>query len=75
MKKTAVLVAGLVLSLGGAAPAFADAEANGAAIGSPGFLSGNLVQIPTHTQTNFCGNSFGLFSLLSPNIGTVCVNG
>jgi hypothetical protein len=75
MKKTAVVVAGLILSLGVAAPAFADAEANGAAIGSPGFLSGNLVQIPIHRQTNFCGNSFGLFSLLSPGIGNICVNG
>jgi hypothetical protein len=75
MKKTAAVVAGLVLALGGASPAFADAEANGAAIGSSGFLSGNLIQVPTHHQINVCGNSFpGLLGLPVPSIGTVCVN-
>ncbi|MFI5871815.1 chaplin [Streptomyces sp. NPDC051445] len=74
MKKTAVFVAGLVLALGGAAPAFADAEANGLAVGSSGLFSGNVFQFPVHNQINLCGNTGGLFSLLSPSIGTVCVN-
>ncbi|MEH0578644.1 MULTISPECIES: chaplin [Streptomyces] len=75
MKKTAAVVAGLVLALGGAAPAFADADANAAAVGSSGFLSGNIFQMPIHHQVNVCGNSAsGLFGLLSPSIGTVCVN-
>ncbi len=74
MKKTAAVVAGLVLALGGAAaPAFADAEAHGVAIGSPGFLSGNVFQVPIHHQTNVCGNSFG-GGLLNPAFGTLCIN-
>ncbi|MEU0671767.1 chaplin [Streptomyces sp. NPDC006172] len=74
MKKTAAVVAGLILGLGGAAPAFADAGAEGVAIGSPGFLSGNVVQFPIHLQANVCGNSFGAGALLSPAFGNVCVN-
>ncbi|MFF5188220.1 chaplin [Streptomyces sp. NPDC000345] len=74
MKKSAAVVAGLVLALGGAAsPAFADAEAHGVAIGSPGFLSGNVIQNPLHFQLNVCGNTFGS-GFLSPAFGNICVN-
>ncbi|MER5430618.1 chaplin [Streptomyces sp. NPDC002588] len=76
MKKSAVVVAGLVLALGGAAaPAFADAEANGASVGNSGFLSGNVFQMPIHVQTNVCGNSFSVIGLLNPTVGNVCFNG
>ncbi|MGY4740677.1 chaplin [Streptomyces sp. ATMOS53] len=74
MKKSAAVVAGLILALGGAAPAFADADAYGAAIGSPGVLSGNVVQIPIHIPINVCGNSINVVGLLSPTGGNVCVN-
>ncbi|MGX1270070.1 chaplin [Streptomyces phaeoluteigriseus] len=74
MKKTAAVVAGLVLALGGAAPAFADAGANGAAIGSPGVLSGNVVQVPIHIPINVCGNTVNVIGLLNPAAGNVCVN-
>ncbi|WP_432133103.1 MULTISPECIES: chaplin [unclassified Streptomyces] len=74
MKKSAAVVAGLVLALGGAAPAFADAGANGAAIGSPGVLSGNVVQIPIHVPINVCGNSVNVTAALNPAFGNVCVN-
>ncbi|MGW0130096.1 chaplin [Streptomyces sp. NPDC003299] len=76
MKKCAAVVAGLVLALGAAAPAFADggAEAEGAAVNSPGFLSGNVVQVPINLQANVCGNSINLIGLLNPASGNVCVN-
>ncbi|MEU9665097.1 chaplin [Streptomyces bobili] len=75
MKKSAAVVAGLILALGGAAaPAFADSGANGAAIGSPGVLSGNVVQIPIHIPVNVCGNTVNIIALLNPSAGNVCVN-
>ncbi|MCX5524190.1 chaplin [Streptomyces bobili] len=75
MKKSAAVVAGLVLALGGAAaPAFADSGANGAAIGSPGFLSGNVVQVPIHIPVNVCGNTINVIALLNPSAGNVCIN-
>ncbi|MGW0944171.1 chaplin [Streptomyces sp. NPDC001858] len=74
MKKSAAVVAGLILALGGAAPAFADADANGAAIGSPGVLSGNVVQVPIHIPINVCGNSINVIALLNPTAGNVCIN-
>ncbi|MEU8650249.1 chaplin [Streptomyces sp. NPDC048737] len=74
MKKTAAVVAGLVLALGGAAPAFADSGANGAAVGSGGVLSGNVVQVPIHIPVNVCGNTVNVIGLLNPAAGNVCVN-
>jgi hypothetical protein len=74
MKKTAAVVAGVILALGGAAPAFADADATGAAIGSPGVLSGNLVQIPVHVPINICGNTVNVIAALNPAFGNTCVN-
>lgn len=75
MKKTAAVVVGAILALGGAAPAFADAGAEGAAVGSPGLLSGNVVQIPVHVPINVCGNSVNVIALLNPAFGNACVNG
>ncbi|MFJ5773461.1 chaplin [Streptomyces sp. NPDC093094] len=74
MKKTAAVVAGVILALGGAAPAFADADAAGAAVGSPGVLSGNVVQVPINIPINVCGNSINVVALLNPAFGNVCLN-
>ncbi|MCI3269507.1 chaplin [Streptomyces cylindrosporus] len=74
MKKTAAVVAGMIMALGVAAPAFADADAQGAAVGSPGVLSGNLVQVPVHVPINVCGNSINVIGALNPAFGNVCVN-
>ncbi|MFJ5019174.1 chaplin [Streptomyces griseoluteus] len=74
MKKSAAVVAGAILALGGAAPAFADAGAEGAAIGSPGVLSGNAVQVPIHIPVNVCGNTVNVIALLNPAFGNACVN-
>ncbi|MER6626888.1 chaplin [Streptomyces sp. NPDC000987] len=73
MKKTAAVVAGVVLALGMAAPAFADEDTTGVAAGSSGFLSGNVIQHQVHNDLNVCGNSFGLISLFNAPTG-VCVN-
>ncbi|MGW5333500.1 chaplin [Streptomyces bauhiniae] len=74
MKKSAAVIAGAILALGGAAPAFADAGAEGAAIGSPGVLSGNVLQVPIHVPVNVCGNSVDVLALLNPAFGNACVN-
>ncbi|WGK51094.1 chaplin [Streptomyces sp. B146] len=62
------------MALGMAAPAFADAGAEGAAVGSPGVLSGNVVQVPVHVPVNVCGNSINVVGLLNPAFGNACVN-
>ncbi|MCY0932273.1 chaplin [Streptomyces sp. H27-H1] len=67
------LAVGLALA-GGASAASADAGASGAAIGSPGVLSGNLIQIPIHVPINACGNSVSVIGLLNPAFGNTCVN-
>ncbi|MCM2429354.1 chaplin [Streptomyces sp. RKAG337] len=68
----AAVSGGLVLA--GAGLAVADAGAQGAAIGSPGVLSGNLIQIPVHVPVNACGNTVSVIGLLNPAFGNVCVN-
>ncbi|MDT9700216.1 chaplin [Streptomyces sp. P17] len=74
MKKTVAVVAGAILAMGMATPAFADAGANGAAVGSPGVLSGNVVQVPIHIPVNVCGNTVNVIALLNPAFGNTCVN-
>ncbi|TGA95666.1 chaplin [Streptomyces sp. MZ04] len=73
-KKSASIIAGVVMAMGMAAPAFADAGAEGVAAHSPGVLSGNLVQVPVHVPINVCGNSVNLIALLNPAFGNTCVN-
>ncbi|MFF2732022.1 chaplin [Streptomyces sp. NPDC058008] len=50
------------------------ATADGAAVGSPGVLSGNLGQIPVDVPVNACGNSVDVVGLLNPVFGNDCVN-
>jgi hypothetical protein len=54
--------------------AVADAGAQGAAIGSPGVLSGNVIQVPVHIPVNVCGNTINVIGLLNPAIGNTCIN-
>ncbi|MFD0268981.1 MULTISPECIES: chaplin ChpH [unclassified Streptomyces] len=68
----AAATGGLVLA--GAGLAVADAGAQGAAIGSPGVLSGNVVQVPIHIPVNVCGNTINVVGLLNPAFGNTCVN-
>ncbi|MEV6290053.1 chaplin [Streptomyces sp. NPDC004059] len=72
MKKSAAVVAGAILAMGGAAPAFADAGANGNAANSPGFLSGNVLQVPVHVPVNLCGDTVDVIALLNPAFGDAC---
>ncbi|WNI14823.1 chaplin [Actinacidiphila sp. ITFR-21] len=73
-KVVAVAAATGGLVLAGTGFAYADSGAAGAAVGSPGVLSGNLVQIPVHVPVNICGNTVDVVGLLNPAFGNVCVN-
>ncbi|MBL1107633.1 chaplin [Streptomyces sp. 5-8] len=68
----AAATGGLVLA--GAGLAVADAGAQGAAVHSPGVLSGNVVQVPVHVPVNVCGNTINVIGLLNPAFGNACVN-
>lgn len=75
IKKIVAAVAatgGLVLA--GAGIAAADAGAQGAAVKSPGVLSGNVVQVPVHVPVNACGNTVSVIGLLNPAFGNTCAN-
>jgi hypothetical protein len=73
--KTAALVAGAgAVLVAGAGVAAADAGAKGAAVGSPGVVSGNNIQVPVHIPINLCGNSLDVVGILNPTFGNVCVN-
>ncbi|MEH2174466.1 chaplin [Nostoc sp.] len=51
-----------------------DSSAEGAAVGSPGVLSGNLAQVPVHVPINVCVNTINVIGLLNPAFGNTCVN-
>ncbi|MEU6082441.1 chaplin [Streptomyces sp. NPDC047108] len=74
-KAAAVTIAAGAVLAGSAGIAAADSEAKGAAIGSPGFLSGNVLQAPIHIPVNLCGNTIDLGAgALNPAFGNTCVN-
>ncbi|MCF3105087.1 chaplin [Streptomyces roseoverticillatus] len=50
------------------------AIANGVAKGSPGVVSGNVIQVPIQIPLNVCGNSIDIIGLLNPTFGNTCVN-
>ncbi|MEU2184592.1 chaplin [Streptomyces thermolilacinus] len=57
-----------------AGSAQADADASGAAVGSPGLISGNGVQLPVHVPVNVCGNTVNVVGVLNPALGNGCAN-
>ncbi|MFE3203956.1 chaplin [Embleya sp. NPDC059237] len=69
---TAAILGGSV-SVGG--QAFASAQADGAAVDSPGVLSGNNIQVPVHVPVNVCGNTVNIIAAINPTFGNTCVNG
>ncbi|MGC9377094.1 chaplin ChpH [Streptomyces sp. MH13] len=73
-KVVAVAAATGGLVLAGAGMAAADSGAQGAAVHSPGVLSGNVVQAPVHVPVNVCGNTVSVIGLLNPAFGNVCIN-
>ncbi|MGW1585893.1 chaplin [Streptomyces sp. NPDC002386] len=74
MNKSAVVLVGAILALGGAAPAFADSGAEGVAANSPGVVSGNTIQVPVHVPVNACGDSVDVIGALNPALGAKCDN-
>ncbi|MGW7418342.1 chaplin ChpH [Streptomyces sp. NPDC054863] len=68
----AAATGGLVLA--GAGMAVADAGAQGAALNSPGVVSGNVIQVPVHVPVNACGNTVSVIGLLNPTFGNTCIN-
>ncbi|MFD3548235.1 chaplin [Streptomyces sp. NPDC058655] len=74
VKAFAITAAAGSVVAAGAGLAVADAGAHGAAVGSPGVLSGNLVQVPVHVPVNVCGNTVNVIALLNPAFGNTCVN-
>lgn len=78
LKKAAAvtLVAGGLVAAGAgmASATEGGAHASGKAIGSPGVVSGNLVQAPVHVPVNAVGNSVNVIGVLNPAFGNVGVN-
>ncbi|WP_121751263.1 chaplin [Streptomyces sp. E2N166] len=75
IKYAGLLAAVGALGFGGAASASADSGAQGAAVGSPGVASGNVIQVPVSVPVNACGNTVNVIGLLNPAFGNTCVNG
>jgi hypothetical protein len=73
-KATGVALGTGAVVLSGAGLAMADAGAQGKAVGSPGVLSGNVVQLPVHIPVNVCGNTVDAVGLLNPAFGNECEN-
>ncbi|WP_432144844.1 chaplin [Streptomyces sp. bgisy084] len=69
----AAAVAGGVV-LAGAGLAVADSGAQGAALNSPGVVSGNTIQVPVQVPVNVCDNTVSVVGLLNSDFGGGCVN-
>ncbi|MFJ7592095.1 chaplin [Streptomyces sp. NPDC097617] len=78
VRGTTIAVAGAALLMGGAGLASAHggdgATAQGATGGSPGVLSGNLLQVPVDVPVNACGLTVNVVALLNPSFGNTCIN-
>ncbi|MEW2625804.1 chaplin [Streptomyces sp. NPDC048106] len=75
LKKAAAvtMVAGGLLAAG-AGLASAQSEAGGAAVHSPGVVSGNVVQAPVHVPVNATGDSVNVIGVLNPAFGNLGLN-
>ena len=75
LKKAAAvtMVAGGLIAAG-MASATEGAHADGKAVGSPGVVSGNLVQAPVHVPVNAVGNSVNVIGVLNPAFGNLGIN-
>jgi hypothetical protein len=54
--------------------ATADSDAHGAAVGSPGVLSGNTVSAPIEVPVNACGNTVDVVAAGNAAFGNACAN-
>ncbi|MEU4039049.1 chaplin [Streptomyces collinus] len=73
-KAAAVALGTGAVVISGAGLALADAGAQGAAVNSPGVLSGNVVEVPLHVPVNVCGDTVDVIGLLNPAFGNGCAN-
>ncbi|MFI2639428.1 chaplin [Streptomyces sp. NPDC018610] len=69
-----MVAGGLVAAGAGMASANDSARAHGAAQGSPGVVSGNVVQAPVHVPVNAVGNSVNVIGVLNPAFGNLGLN-
>ncbi|NNN36534.1 chaplin [Streptomyces sp. S3(2020)] len=77
LKKVAavtMVAGGLVAAGAGMASATDGSHADGKAVGSPGVISGNLVQAPVHVPVNVVGNSVNVIGVLNPAFGNLGIN-
>ncbi|MEV6198276.1 chaplin [Streptomyces sp. NPDC051920] len=70
----AMVAGGLVAAGSGMASAADGASAAGKAVGSPGVVSGNLVQAPVDVPVNVVGNSVNIIGALNPAFGNLGLN-
>ncbi|GGU86447.1 membrane protein [Streptomyces albospinus] len=74
-KKAAMVLMAVGIATGmSTGAALANSGAQGAAVKSPGFASGNLAQMPIHMPINLCGNSINVVGVLNPTFGNTCIN-
>ncbi|GHI08758.1 chaplin [Streptomyces cellostaticus] len=77
LKKAAavtMVAGGLIAAGAGMASATTGACADAHAVGSPGVVSGNVVQAPVHIPVNVVGNSANVVGVLNPAFGNLGVN-
>ncbi|MGQ4415224.1 chaplin [Streptomyces sp. SAS_269] len=70
----AMVAGGLVAAGAGMASATDGTWAGSVAQGSPGVVSGNVVQAPVHVPVNAVGNSVNVIGLLNPAFGNLGIN-
>ncbi|KAG0099287.1 hypothetical protein BGZ93_008326, partial [Podila epicladia] len=76
MRFSIIAIALAVAAMVQAAPIDKRSEtvAQGAARNSPGWGSGNVVNVPITAPVNACGNSVNWIGLLNPTSGNACAN-
>ena len=76
MRKTLIAAAFAAVAVFGTAgtASASGAGAVGSAFGSPGLLSGNVIQVPINIPFNICGNDVSVLAALTSAAGNICVN-
>ena len=77
LKKAAavtMVAGGLIAASAGLASAHDGSHADGRAVGSPGVVSGNVIQVPVHVPVNAVGNTVNVIGLLNPAFGNLGIN-
>ncbi|MEU1596125.1 chaplin [Streptomyces sp. NPDC005708] len=70
-----MVAGGLVAASTGLASACeGGAHAHGKAAGSPGVVSGNVIQAPVHIPVNVVGNTVNVIGALNPAFGNLGLN-